>query len=393
MGDLRTIFQMTVTKKFFPGSKFIASYCQTLKENALSRSDKQLSGKHRPFSVARFCGLVLGLLLFLGMITLPSCGYVGFEQGSRIGDGEFEDEPNTRGPGSGERDDIDLGDDDSSNPGGDPGNNPPDADAGPIQLWVDLPWSELVERNTTLRSQGLGLIDVESYVVDGERVFLGVWHNSRDQFEIVRTDDSEGFRDKWNEFRNRNLHIIDCEVFVDGNRRTILGSWKSGSRERRMRADANWASLLSLRNENRAAGFRLMDVEAYELNGGIKYTAIWERSSDEEKMWKAGSMNEFITKWREFNAEDLRLIDMEIFVEGGRKQYLGVWRSSRGEHGLWTDASLVSFINKNKEFQERNLVLTDIEVTVVDGSDRKLSGIWRESSDVAVSRLGGPDEF
>ena len=374
-------------------SKFIQVFCQTLKENTLNTADKQLSGKHRPFSTGNVFSIMIGLLLFLGMVSLPSCGYVGFEKGSRIGDGEFEDEPNTRGPGSGEREDLDLGDDNSSDPGNDPDERAPDGEPGPIQLWVDLPWNELVDRNNALRNQGMGLIDVESYVVDGERVYLGVWHASRDQYQLVRTDDSEGFRDKWSELRDQNYQIIDCEVFLDGSRRTIVGAWKTGGADRRMRADAGWSTLLSLRNENKAAGYRLMDVEAYDMNGSIKYTAIWEKAADEEKMWKASSMNEFIGKWREFNSEGLRLVDMEIFVEGNRKQYLGVWRSSNDDHGLWTEASLVSFINKNKEFQDRNLILTDIEVTVVGGSDRKLTGVWRAGSDVAVSRLGGSDEF
>ncbi len=286
---------------------------------------------------------------------------------------------------------LDPSDDGRSASGRDPGIT--DEENSPIQLWVDLPWSKLVERNDILLQQGMGLVDVESYMVDGRRVFLGIWRSSQNRFLVMQSDDSENFRDNWNELRDMNYEIIDCEVFVEGNRRTIVGVWKSQATERRMHADASWSTLLSAHNDNQAAGFRLTNVEAYQMNGDTKYVAIWETGSDTQEIVRAASHEEFMAKLQEFNASGIGLVDIEVVLEGGEKLYLGVGGDSYGEYELGLKMDFTDFLQRNKEYQQRNLILEDIEVTTIDGAERKLTGIWREAKDVVVSRLADDSEF
>lgn len=245
------------------------------------------------------------------------------------------------------------------------------------QFWLDLTWKDLLAKRDALRASGFELVDVETYVEEGQRLFAGVWHLSKISHRLWKANSWDGFLDKWREFRKEGIEIVDLEVYQDSEGiLNYLATFRKASQHHRFLADLSWDEFLRTRRNYTPENYWVVDVEAFvNPMGELRYAAIWVPGTGPQRIWKASSLDEFIQKRKEFDGENLLLVDVEIFLENGIKKYLGVWLGTGREH-LWLEDEWSGFRAKDRQFREEGAALIDLEIDFVEGS-KVYTGVWQ----------------
>lgn len=79
-----------------------------------------------------------------------------------------------------------------------------------------MEWNQFVKYWEDRGKENLRLIDIEHYVENGKRIFLGVWRSGTDGFYLWHNTDWQSFTSKWAELNGSNMQLIDMETFDGG---------------------------------------------------------------------------------------------------------------------------------------------------------------------------------
>jgi CubicO group peptidase (beta-lactamase class C family) len=199
-------------------------------------------------------------------------------------------------------------------------------------------WDELKDR-------GFRLIDQESYRVDGQQRYAGVWIENREHlgWASYRDVTDAEFHDKFVEYRDKGFLPIDVERYDTDDGVRFAAAWVDNVddlswRLRRGLSDGEFSSVFGTYADQ---GYRMLDVEADQAGGSMTYAGIWIENTD-GRAWRERrdlTGSQFANWWYRYRDEGFRLEDVEAYDTPDGVRYAGIWRqnSNRPDWGLKGD--------------------------------------------------------
>ena len=128
------------------------------------------------------------------------------------------------------------------------------------------------------------LVDVETYMKNGERKWAGLFRPGSGPHALFRYYNTSDFGDKRDEMAEEGLKLIDIEAFEHDGELRWAGVWIEGE-DGILNRNRETKEFSNLRDQWRSAGWKLIDVERYEKPGfGTRWAGIWEDSDDDERL-------------------------------------------------------------------------------------------------------------
>lgn len=212
----------------------------------------------------------------------------------------------------------------------------------------DLTGNEFHAAWEQAREDGMRLIDQETYVVSGRRLFAGVWVANTEglQWASYRGVTSEEFSERFARYRDAGYLPVDLEAYPTGDGPRYGAIWVENSeglswRLRRGLSSDEFGKVF----EEYGKGFRMLDVEATDLDGKTNYGGIWVENRG-GRHWRERrdlTAAEFGNWWARYRDEGYRLDDYEKYATPDGPRYAGIWRqnSARPSWSLRDDVDAV----------------------------------------------------
>ncbi len=231
------------------------------------------------------------------------------------------------------------------------------------------------------------MMDIEVDEIDGEQRVAAVWQRNTDNrgWAEHRNLDTNQFHDKWTEYKEQGYRLVDQESYVLNGQRYYAGIWVQN------KENLAWASYRNLTSEEfsqkfdefKRAGYLMVDVEGYSTGSGLRYAMIWVKNT-ENLAWaeyRNLSSDGFAQKFDELKATH-RMWDVESYRHNGVQYYAGIWIENKNGRGWaeYRDMSATGYRNRWYRMRDLGYRLIDFEVYDTANGER-YAGIWRQNSD------------
>ena len=242
-------------------------------------------------------------------------------------------------------------------------------------LYGGLNWNDFVSKWQTLAKQNLRLVDISTYLENGNRYYNGVWRAGTDGYALYGGVNWSDFVAEWRTLGGQGLRLIDVETYTSNNTRLYVGVWRAGTGNYALYGGVNWNDFVAKWQDLAAKNLRLVDVATYLSNGTRLYTGVWSAGTDGYALYGGVGWNDFVTKWQQLAAQNLRLVSVSSYPENGKRLYLGVWRSGTDAYALWNGTDWESLTSKWAELATDNLRMTTLDTYESDCEDDCLNHV------------------
>lgn len=229
-------------------------------------------------------------------------------------------------------------------------------------LWVGQNWDGFEKKWKELNKKNLRLVDLETYVVGGERRYAGVWLEGKGKHYLWVGKDWKAFEKKWKELSKKKLRLIDIEIYAENGKNRYAGVWEEGNDSHYLWVRKSWKDFEKKWKSLNRKKLRLVDLEVHRYKGKNYYSGVWRRGTDKHYLWAGKSWSDFREKWSELSEKNLRLVDIEINEVDGKKYYSGVFRAGKERHALWNNVDWENFSTKHWALKQKDLRLVDLEI-------------------------------
>jgi hypothetical protein len=251
--------------------------------------------------------------------------------------------------------------------------------SGQAATLVTAPLSRqaFLDSGRELAENGFRLIDVETAVRNGRRVYAGLWTQGAGTNLFDGPMGPIELREAMEERRAEGLRLVDFEVFrsATGGRR-FLAVWRNGTGEELLTGPMEQDAFFS-RGENLAeSGLRLIDVEVERVNGVLLYSGLFHTGTGTNLITAPLRRDQFVARRDEMRENGLELVDVERIRRGGIDRFVGAWSAGPGEGGLSLPRDFPAFFifaqsqfndgKHSEDFELRRIVGND-EVDDGDG--------------------------
>lgn len=233
-------------------------------------------------------------------------------------------------------------------------------------LWIGEDWKDFTSKWKELGREGLRLVDIERYVVDGKAKYAGVWLSGDGPHALWATDSWSKFTKQWGDYSKDGLKLIDIETYESDGIRHYLGVWEAGKYSTSLWSIKGWEAFTDKWKEESEKGKRLIDFESFISNGSNYYVGVFKQSGGAYSLWKSESWEDFVNKWKEQSKNSLRLIDFERILEGNKFKYVGVYVAGTDDYLLYREKP-EKFFDKWESISENNMRLIDLELEITGG--------------------------
>ena len=199
--------------------------------------------------------------------------------------------------------------------------------------WRNLNSSQFHDKWTELKQAGYRLIDQESYMLNGDRFYAGVWVENRENlgWASLRNLTSAEFSENFSTYSDAGYVIIDVEAYptTDGLRYAMV--WVENKENLDWREHRNLTSAeFSEKFEAYRDKYRMWDVESYRHNGVQYYAGIWVENKNGRKWAELRDMTatDYRNRWYRMRDLGYRLIDFEVYPTANGERYAGIWRQN-----------------------------------------------------------------
>lgn len=173
------------------------------------------------------------------------------------------------------------------------------------------------------------------------------------------------------------FRLVDVEVWLEDDERRYLGVYRRSRARSLLRAGLDSRRFTGELRSQRAAGRCLVGLESWRENGKTLYAGVWsDADCGDERVFFGLKGAAFTGKQREL-AKTHRLVDFEAVRTAGRTELAGVWHA--GAEGRWHLLYAMSwdpFHEKLHELAPEGLRLADVEIDRV-GKRTFYSGFFR----------------
>ncbi len=183
---------------------------------------------------------------------------------------------------------------------------------------LHLDWAAFNTFWSNAGRQGLRLIQVETYVDNGTLYFMGVFRAGTDGYALTPLNlDWSAFNTFWSNASSQGLRLINIESYMNGNTRCFLGVFRQGTGGYVLSPyGKDWNQFVTYWSDLGKVNQRLIDIESFVENGKRIYLGVWREGTDGYVLWGGVDWESFVSKWAENGAAGLRLIDMETWGSG-----------------------------------------------------------------------------
>jgi CubicO group peptidase (beta-lactamase class C family) len=182
---------------------------------------------------------------------------------------------------------------------------------------------------------GYRLIDQDAYELGGAIHYAGIWMQNSEGlgWYSYRNQSSAEFGATFDDLSSKGFMLVDVESYLAGGARLYSQIWVEneaglGWIERRDMTSEEYAGFF---DEYAAAGYRVIDLESYMLgNEAQRYAAIWVQNTSGRGWYAYRDMSAqgFGNRWSQLRDAGYRLIDFEIYETAEGTRYAGVWRQN-----------------------------------------------------------------
>lgn len=231
------------------------------------------------------------------------------------------------------------------------------------------------------------MIDIEVDEIDGEQRVSAIWQaNPEDRgWAEWRNLTSDEFHTKWTELKNAGYRLVDQESYTLDSDRYYAGIWVEN------KENLAWASYRNQTTEEfsqrfqefKNAGYIMVDVEGYPTSDGLRYSMIWVENVENLGWveWRNLSSDEFAQKFDEYKA-NYRMVDVESYRHSGQQYYAGIWVENKNGRGWYEYRDMTEQQYRNRWYQLRDLGYRLIDFNIYPTAHgERYAGIWRQNSD------------
>jgi hypothetical protein len=192
-----------------------------------------------------------------------------------------------------------------------------------------------VEVGEGLVRQGLRLIDVETGVLNGGRIYVGLFTQGTGSnifdgpLKLTELEAEMALR------QTQGMRLLDFEIFRLGSGDPrFLGVWAPGQGEELLTEPLEFGAFAALGETLTRRGLRLIDVEVENLDRRLLYTGLFRTGTGSNFITSPLSKVEFGVKRDQMVAQGLELVDVERVEVDGEQRFVGVWSTGPGESRL-----------------------------------------------------------
>lgn len=221
-------------------------------------------------------------------------------------------------------------------------------------VWVanseDLTWSshrgqtagELADTVAAARRDGLMPVDFDEYLVDGEKRYSTVWvSNDADlDWKLVNDLTSAGWGDEFDARPGYRVLSFDSLATSKGQRYGGIFV-ENGGRKATFRRDMDASAYNNWWHRYSDLGYRMVGLDRYETANGTRYAAMWRQNSD-RPTWSLRSAVDARVQ-QEIDGTTTPGVSVAIYQNGVAK-YLRGFGDADVAAGEWMDAGHVGSI-------------------------------------------------
>jgi hypothetical protein len=123
----------------------------------------------------------------------------------------------------------------------------------------------------------------------------------------------ERFRQEMGGTQRPKLRLTNLETYVEDGKRLFIGIWRAGTDAHYLWAGVEWSNFNAKWDELRKRNLRLVDLKTYVENGKRLYAGVWRAGIDAHYLWVGVKWDSFHAKWEQLGQQNLRLVDLEIY--------------------------------------------------------------------------------
>lgn len=133
--------------------------------------------------------------------------------------------------------------------------------AGKQFLWSITGWSAFTQKWAELLQEGMQLVDLETFDIGhGLRQYVGVWRGGDQDQALWSMTGWDAFTDKWTELAQEGMRLIDVETFPVNGDRQFLGVWQEGTGAYALESHTGYDKFWRASERLRFEGLRLVDI-------------------------------------------------------------------------------------------------------------------------------------
>lgn len=233
-----------------------------------------------------------------------------------------------------------------------------------IELRVNVNgWSAMVTKRNDLAKSNFRLIELNTHVENGKRLFTGVFRygNGADQ-GLSLLKDWQSFVNHRDQLEAQGLRLADMLHFHDGVSDNFVGVFLPGTDEQKLFNTNSWTQFTYMADSYSSQGQKLVDVETYIANGVRQYVGVFREGTGGQEVVRVPNWTEFKSTWSAMGADGYRLTDVETMVVNGQREFVGVFRQGSGGYSLELHNGYQNFYQGAERNNALGLRLVDMHV-------------------------------
>ncbi|GAA3571458.1 hypothetical protein GCM10022197_29930 [Microlunatus spumicola] len=225
--------------------------------------------------------------------------------------------------------------------------------------------------------EGQRLVELDSYVAGGQRLWSAVWRSGDWAHRLTVGRETDTFLAETQAlFDREGLRLERAEVFLEGGRFVWAGSYRSGDWAHRFTVGRDTDTFLA---ETQAffdrEGLRLTQaIPCTAPDGSLRWAGIYVGGDWAHRFTLGQDQNTFARETqRLFDAEGLRLDQLVEYEVGGTTRYAGIYTPSGDAHRFFLGWPVQDFAAESQRlFEEEGLRITAAQVTPRRGKGVRL---------------------
>ena len=222
-----------------------------------------------------------------------------------------------------------------------------------------------VETGELLVRQGLRLIDVETDILNGGRIYVGLFTQGTGSnifdgpLKLTELENEMGLR------QTQGMRLLDFEIFrvANGDPR-FLGVWAPGQGDELLTEPLEFGAFTTLGESLTRRGLRLIDVEVENIDRRLLYSGLFRTGTGSNFITSPLSKVDFGVKRDQMVAQGLELVDVERVEVAGEQRFVGVWSTGPGESRLSQLRAFPAFFTFSQSQFNKGKRADDVEIFI-----------------------------
>ena len=251
--------------------------------------------------------------------------------------------------------------------------------------WRDQPSAAFSSTFTTMKNAGQVPVDLDVETASGYAVG-SVWQKNLGGRAWIEKRDlsSSAFSAAWQTAVDEGKRLVEQETYVVDGQRRYAGIWienKEGLGWASHRGQTN-AQFVASFNAHRDAGMMPVDYDEYATSDGLRYNSVWVQRPGTTgwALYRGLTSSGFSQKFGELSS-DYRVLSFDSLQVGSSQRYAGIWIENENGQG-WAakrDMSLTSYLNNWYRYRDLGYRVVGFN-RYQTASGTRYSAIWRQNS-------------